>query len=185
MSTPNLVLDMKTSCPPLPIRYRQLTGKFILKCPSLSVSSIINVFNSVNTKWRFVYRFTTLISVMILLLLVVLIHVYKVHKLPLYDIPYDALTLSPFVTIVPNFLGHTLTELRSNTSMYNQQFIQAILTRIPRSSRVDLSRHQGRVTFIFFLNRMYNQLPICLNTFLPSLLGDFRSSVLHQLFTLR
>jgi hypothetical protein len=106
-STPIAVQNVESSCPLLPIRYRWITGKFILKCSSLLNTPIIDIFNSINFKWRFVQRFTPLLSSMIQIFLTDFPHIYNVHKQPFYDINFDALILTSDAIVSPNFLGHT------------------------------------------------------------------------------
>lgn len=110
-STPIHSLNIETCCPPLHIRFRWLTGKFLLKCSHFSSSPIIDLFMSVNNNWRFVRRFLPLLSSLIQCYAPIYNHVLKVDKLPLYDTPYDALTFLPSITVDPNFLGYTPSEL--------------------------------------------------------------------------
>jgi len=93
------------------------------------------------------------------------------HKQPLYDINFDALTLTTEVMVSPNFLGHTPNDLRlMHSCIINDLFRQFIADNFNSCSLVftDGSVTQSGAAFAYFFPELHIQSSSNLSSFVFS-----------------
>jgi hypothetical protein len=102
-------------------------------------------------------------------------YVYKVLKQPLYDINFDALTLTPDVMVLPNFLGHTSNELRLiPPCIINNLFRQFIADNFNSCTLVFtvVPVTQSGAAFAYFLPELHKQSSSNLSAFVFSFMAE-------------
>lgn len=102
-------------------------------------------------------------------------HVYKVHKQTLYDINFDALTLTSDVTVSPDFLGHTPNDLRiMSPCIVNNLIRQFIADNFNSCTLVfmDGSVTQSGAAFVYFSPELHIQSSSNLSAFVSSFTAE-------------
>lgn len=112
-------------------------GKFLLKYASTFSSGIIELFRDIKSNWRFVIKFTPLLTSLIHPLNSALEWVKISDRSPLYETSYAALVFFPLIHICSKFLHYTPNELRLVLPlMVNNLFQQYITVNYPLSTLI-------------------------------------------------
>ncbi|XP_050525071.1 uncharacterized protein LOC126896384 [Daktulosphaira vitifoliae] len=154
-STPNMSLEVECVCPPIEIRSRYLAYKFLLKQISSPAKLIFHCFHSLSSLWRYVPKTLPLLASISTTLIPYLNSIItSINRLPIYDIPFHALTHFPKIHFNHLFLSYSKPQLQSlPINFVNYLFDELISSRFANYCLIftDGSVYTNSAGFSFFI----------------------------------